>query len=106
MKIVDLNDPLERVLEVYAIYWISGIRYCYVIPADNYYGFMSVREDKCRIIDPLISGFVLRKSGAGDDMIVHWAAEKGDLLDKLIDPPDFEAVVELRRRLTEENPPV
>lgn len=104
MKIIDKDDGLERVLEVYAIYWVDGMRSHLVIPYEGYEGLLVVRENKCDVVDASIDGFVLRKSSGEQDILVHWAAEKEDLLDRLIDPPDAEAVAELLRRVREEGP--
>ena len=105
MKIIDLEDPLKRVLEVYAIYWVNGMRSHLVIPYEDYYGLLIVRENKCQVVDPSINGFILRKSNHDRDMLIHWAAEKDALLDRLTDPPDAEAVAELHRRIREDKPP-
>lgn len=99
MKIKDKKDPLARVLEVYAIYWFDEVRYHLVIPYDGYDGFIVVNENNCEVIDSSIDGFILIKSGSGRDMFIHWATEKDALLDRLTDPPDAEAVAELKRRI-------
>ena len=104
MKIIDKDDVLERVLEVYAIYWVDGMRSHLVIPYEGYQGFFVVRENKCDVVDASIDGFVLRKSSVEQDILVHWAAEKEDLLDRLIDPPAPEAVAELHHRIAEGKP--
>lgn len=103
MKIRELTK--EYAVDVYAIYWAEGMRSHLVVPYDGYDGLLVVRENKCEIVDPSLNGFILRKSGDGRDMLVHWAAEKDDLLDRLIDPPDSDAIVELYRRLREDRPP-
>jgi len=100
MKIME-RDGFGRVVDVYAIYWIDGIRYHLVIPYEGYHGLMIVTAAESDLIDPSIDGFVLRKTSSGNDMLVYWAAEQGDLLDRLIDPPDSEAVAELKRRISE-----
>jgi len=111
VKLIDLNDPLRRVLEVYAVYWVAdpnvtgrGQRIHLVIPYEGYDSFMTVPEESGEIVDPTIDGFILRKSGNGWDMLVHWAAEKGDLLDMLIDGRNPDAIAELHRRIREDSP--
>ncbi|SIR15874.1 hypothetical protein SAMN05880561_1165 [Rhizobium sp. RU33A] len=105
MKIIDLDDPLKRVLEVYAMYWVDGMRSHLVIPYEDYHGLLIVRENKCEIVDPSINGFIIKKNDANRDLLIHWAAEKDGLIYKLIDPPDAEAVAELHRRIREDKPP-
>ncbi|MBY3215928.1 hypothetical protein HFO21_16430 [Rhizobium laguerreae] len=104
MKIIE-RDGFNRVVDVYAIYWANGLRHHLVIPHEGYNGFTVVPENKCDVVDPSINGFILRESGGGGDILVHWAAERDELLDRLIDPPDAEAVAELERRLREDRPP-
>jgi hypothetical protein len=110
MRIIDRDDPLRRAVEVYAIYWVNnpdlkmyGQRMHLAGPYDGYNALIVVPEEKAEVVDPTIDGFVLRKSGYGSDIIVHWAASRGDLLDKLVEA-DAEALAELRRRITEDDP--
>lgn len=105
MKIIE-RDGFNRIVEVYAIYWMDGLRHHLIIPYDGYNGFTVVTENNCDVVDKSINGFILRKSGNGGDILVHWAAEKDDLLDRLIDPPDAEAIAELKRRIKEALPSV
>ena len=111
MKLIDLSDPLKRAVEVYAVYWVvnpdlksHGQRIHLVIPYEGYDSFMAVPEGSSEIVDPTINDFVLRKSKDGWDMLVHWAAEKDDLLDRLIDGRNPEATAELHRRIREDAP--
>ncbi|MEZ2126797.1 MULTISPECIES: hypothetical protein [unclassified Sinorhizobium] len=104
MKIVE-KDGFNRIVEVYALYWVDGIRHHLVIPYEGYDGFIVVNEDQCDVVDSSINGFILKKDDYGGDMLIHWAAEKGGLIYKLTDPPDADAVAELKRRLAEEKPP-
>ena len=97
---------LTQVCAVYAIYWVDGMRSHLVIPYEGYDGLLIVRENKCEVVDPTINGFILRKSSSDDDILVHWAAEKDDLLDKLIDGAGPEDIAELHRRIREDKPPV
>lgn len=101
MKIIDTEDPLKRVLDVYAFYWVDGRRSHLVIPYEGFEGLIVVSENKCDVVDPSVDGFILKKSYSGYDMFVNWAAEQGNLLDRLIDPPAPEAVSELLRRIAE-----
>lgn len=101
MKIVQ-KDGFNRTVDVYAICWIDGLRHHMIIPYEGYDGLTVVTENNCEIVDNSINNFVLRKSNRGGDTLIHWAAEKDDLLDRLIDPPDAEAVAELKRRLEKE----
>ncbi len=94
----------KTIVEVFAIYWVDGIRHHLVIPYPTYEGLFVITEKKSEIVDPSIDGFILRKSGSGRDILIHWATDKDDLLDKLIDH-DEDAMKELERRLREETPP-
>ena len=98
MKIRE-NGGLNRVWDVYAFYWVNGIRYHLVNPYREYQGLIVVPENKCTIVISSIDGFVLRKNDRDQDMLVHWSVSDYDLLDRLIDPPDEEAMLELERRL-------
>lgn len=104
MKITP-SDGLDRTLAVFAIYWDNDIRYHLVIPYRDYRGFIVVGSDESSVADSSIDGYFLRKSGSKRDMLVHWSVNDGNLLDRLINPPDEDAVTELERRLREETPP-
>lgn len=72
--------------EVYGVYWCDGERVYWVIPYQGYEGFITVSERDCDLIDHKLSAsFVLRKNDAGDDLLLHWAADKGDLIYGLLD---------------------
>ncbi|MDR6633752.1 hypothetical protein J2X72_002552 [Phyllobacterium sp. 1468] len=97
----------EQPLEVYAFYWANnpalkrhGQRMHLVVLYQGHDGLGVVAEDECEIVDPSVDGFVLRRSGSGGDIFVHWAADKDDLLDRLIDH-DPGAMAEFQRRLRE-----
>lgn len=98
-------DGLRRTLDVYALYWVNGMRHHLVLPYRDYKGLIVVSEENCKIINSSIDGFILRKSGNGSDILVHWSVSASDLLDRLIDPPDEDAMRELERRLNEDIPP-
>lgn len=111
MKIIDLKDPLKRIVDVYAIYWVSnpalslnGKRIHLAGPYDGYDALIAVSEDNAEIIDASVDGFFLKKSSDGFDMLVHWAALDGGLLDSLTEH-NPEAIAELNRRLREDKPP-
>lgn len=98
IKIQELGRNFS--VEVYAIYWVNGVRYQLIVPYSDYIGLITVNESKCEVTDPSVDGFILTKSGNGGDMLVHWAAEKDALLDRMIDH-DPEAMEEFERRLKE-----
>jgi hypothetical protein len=105
MRIIDLEDPLKRIVEVYAIYWVDGMRSHLVIPYEGYNGLIIVRENKCEVVDPSINGFILKKGDYGRDILIHWAAEKDGLIYSLADGAAPDEIAELHRRIREDKPP-
>ncbi|WP_095448736.1 hypothetical protein [Ochrobactrum quorumnocens] len=98
MKIVEKNG-LGNVVDVYGLYWVDGIRHHLIIPYIGYDGFVVVTETNCDVVEPDVDDFVLRKGDYGRDILLHWAVAKDDLVYRLTDPPDADAVTELRRRI-------
>lgn len=87
----------EHPVPVYGVYWVGGERYYWVIPYVGYGGLMSLRDRDVTVIDSSLSNdFILCKDGAGDDMILHWAAE--DLICDLVERDPI-AMAEFLRRL-------
>lgn len=69
---------------VYGIYWVDGERFYWVVPYEGYGGLMSLSNKEVLVIDgSLSSDLFVCKNGAGQDMILHWAAE--DIIDDLVD---------------------
>lgn len=94
----------ENIIEVYGVYWIKTERIYWVIPYDGYEGFITLSEKETTVIDSSFKDtFVLRKNDAGEDLFLHWAADKGDLIYDLIEH-DPEAMKEFKRRIAEKNP--
>lgn len=89
-----------RELEVFGIYWNDeGMRLYFVVPYDGYNGFLVLNEKETQIIDPEIRDvFVIRKNDAGNDLLLHWAADKDNLIYDLIDHDPI-AMEEFKRRL-------
>lgn len=102
MKIRDIRNKdkpsYAQELEVYGVYWNDSVRVYFVIPAENYDGFLAINEKDSQLVDPILNGFVLRKDDMGTDMFLHWAADKDDLIYDLIEH-DPEAMKEFKRRL-------
>ena len=105
MKIIDKEDPLNRIVTVYAIYWATnpnikkfGQRMQLVGPYDGYDALVVVPEESTKVIDSSIDGYRIKKMPDGGDLIVHWAVDDGDLLFRLTEN-DRDAVLELRRRI-------
>lgn len=90
----------ENIVEVYGVYWIDRERIYWVIPYEGYEGFITLSEKESTVIDPKFKDdFVLRKNDAGEDLLLHWAADKNDLIYDLIEH-DPEAMKEFKRRLS------
>ena len=105
MIIRDLTDKGKigygREIEVFGIYWNDGVRVYFVIPYDGYDGFLALNEKETQVVDPRINDvFVLRKNDGGNDLFLHWAADKDDLIYDLVEH-DTEAMKEFKRRLIE-----
>lgn len=103
MKIIEKGR--EKPVEVYAIYWVNnpalkmhGRRIHLIIPYEGFGGLMTVNEDDCEVFDARIDGFVLKKDDYGGDILLHWAVEKDNLINALIEH-DPRAIDELHRRL-------
>ena len=100
--LVKANDR-DKPVEVYGIYWVNNERIYWVIPYAGYEGFATLSECESTIIDPHIDEvFVMRKNDANKDLLLHWAADKNDLIYDLIEH-DPEAMKEFKRRLSKIN---
>lgn len=108
MKIKNLKNKGKpsygRILDVYGIYWHKGIRYYFVIPNEGHEGFIAMTELDTELVDNnLEETFVLRKDDYGQDMFLHWAADRDNLIHDLIDHAP-NAVNEFKRRILEGAP--
>ncbi|CVI62453.1 MULTISPECIES: hypothetical protein [Agrobacterium] len=100
IKETDRFLKTEEEHEVYVIYWVDGVRHYYIIPK-GFDGFSARRDrDNISVVDNRISkGFRLIRSSSGNDMLLHEALLEGDLLDRLLEPQDPEAVQEFKKKL-------
>ncbi|WP_241084907.1 hypothetical protein [Candidatus Vondammii sp. HM_W22] len=95
-----LEKGYETPVEVYGIYWIDGERIYWVIPYEGHEGFVTLSEKDSEVVDPEIKDvFILRKNDADEDLFLHWAADKDNLIYDLVDH-DPEAMKEFKRRLS------
>ncbi|TBW45983.1 hypothetical protein EZI54_23335 [Marinobacter halodurans] len=97
--LVRANDR-DEVIEVYGIYWVGGERIYWIVPYENYEGFITLSESESTVVDPIIDNFVIRKNDAGEDLFLHWAADKNDLIYSLVEH-DPEAMKQFNQRLSE-----
>lgn len=95
-----LEKGREVPVEVYGLYWSDGGRVFWVIPYKGYEGLVTVAEKDCELIDARLSGsFVLRKNDADEDLLLHWALDKEDLIYDVLEH-DPAAMQEFMRRLS------
>lgn len=97
--LVQANDR-DKPVEVYGVYWIDDERIYWVIPYENYEGFITLSERESTVVDSQVNNFFLRKNDANEDIFLHWAADKDNLIYDLIEH-DPEAMKEFRRRLAD-----
>lgn len=89
--------------EVYGLYWCDGERVFWVIPYKGYEGLITISEKDCELIDArLWDSFVLRKNDADDDLLLHWALDKDDLIYDVLEHDPI-AMKEFMRRLSEQS---
>lgn len=64
MKIMKIkNDRSDKMIDVYAIYWVGGETYFYGF-SEGYNGLLAYKASKVNIVDPEISGdFVFFENG-------------------------------------------
>ena len=80
MKIRDHRDPLDRVVDVFSVYWFGDETYFYGLP-QGYGGLMSYRSNQVTIINPEINFNCIYFK----ESIHHWALIKEKLLDDLLE---------------------
>lgn len=57
------NDRSEKIIDVYAVYWIHGETYFYGF-SKGYKGLLAYKASKVKIIDPVMSGdFIFFEDG-------------------------------------------
>lgn len=108
---IKVHDPhkSQSIREVYGLYWAMDLssnppvlrRYHLIIPYDGYAGFIVCADNECDVVDPILrSNFILfrGKHDYGDTLLHHLLVE-GDLMYRLTDPPDEEALHEFMLRL-------
>ena len=90
-------------VEVYGLYWCDGERVFWVIPYKGYEGLITVSEKDCELIDARLgNAFVLRKNDADEDLLLHWALDKDDLIYDVLEH-DPVAMQDFIRRLAEQS---
>lgn len=93
-----VQEPGREPVRVFGIYWVDGERFYWVIPYEGYGGLMTLSHKEISVIDSsLSSDLFICKDAAGQDMIMHWAAE--DIIDDLADRNPV-AMADFLRRIT------